>query len=195
MPMATSGHRSTAKVFPRQGCHVGAGLFGVFASTTQTSHIECIVVVVVGCPPPQTCMHTRYNTTTTTTTTTNTSTCTLSPLTGSCKGNAPVLPAAGRLFQYISRSALVQSATVRGPGKGTSREADTGKEGDTSKEGDTIENRRHRNTETQRETGTDMAFLFGRSRQRSALDMVKTVKELLQKLPKDESPQTTKARI
>ncbi|EMF12374.1 Mo25-like protein [Sphaerulina musiva SO2202] len=37
-----------------------------------------------------------------------------------------------------------------------------------------------------------MAFLFGRSRQRSALDMVKTVKELLQKLPKDESPQTTK---
>lgn len=40
-----------------------------------------------------------------------------------------------------------------------------------------------------------MAFLFGRSRQRSALDMVKTVKELLQKLPKDESPQTTKARI
>ncbi|EME81032.1 uncharacterized protein MYCFIDRAFT_204160 [Pseudocercospora fijiensis CIRAD86] len=36
-----------------------------------------------------------------------------------------------------------------------------------------------------------MAFLFGRSRQRSALDMVKTVKDLLQKLPREDG-QTSK---
>ncbi|PPJ50563.1 hypothetical protein CBER1_05498 [Cercospora berteroae] len=34
-----------------------------------------------------------------------------------------------------------------------------------------------------------MAFLFGRNRQRSALDMVKTVKDLLQKLPKEDGQQ------
>ncbi|USW55919.1 Putative armadillo-like helical protein [Septoria linicola] len=40
-----------------------------------------------------------------------------------------------------------------------------------------------------------MAFLFGRNRQRSALDMVKTVKDLLQKLPKEDGQQQQATRI
>lgn len=41
-----------------------------------------------------------------------------------------------------------------------------------------------------------MAFLFGRNRQRSALDMVRTVKDLLQKLAKEEDGgQTAKVRL
>lgn len=39
-----------------------------------------------------------------------------------------------------------------------------------------------------------MAFLFGRNRQRSALDMVKTVKDLLQKLPREDG-QTAKVHV